>query len=164
VLCAKDRLCYDPRSILVFQIGGKGRMIRRLIVVTAIAFALTLGIGAVIKAQEEKVPDVVVLKGNPMGGVKFNHTAHVKLAEDKCETCHHPSKPEKPLQTAHQKCQGCHTKTATAPMKTNTRGAFHDALAKKGTCIDCHLKSAATSTTVPKASKCTDCHKKENGV
>jgi hypothetical protein len=44
-------------------------------------------------------------------------------------------------------------------MKTTAKLAFHDAMAKKGVCIDCHLKT--TGKKVP-TSKCLDCHKKEN--
>jgi DnaJ-class molecular chaperone len=44
-------------------------------------------------------------------------------------------------------------------MKTPTRGAFHDAMAKKGTCIDCHATGAGKGKAPV---KCADCHKKEN--
>jgi hypothetical protein len=45
-------------------------------------------------------------------------------------------------------------------MKTATRGAFHDPMAKKGTCVDCHVAEAAKGKKAP--TKCADCHKKEN--
>ena len=45
-------------------------------------------------------------------------------------------------------------------MKTATQGAFHKAMAKGGTCIDCHTKPAAAGKTAPL--KCPECHKKEN--
>jgi hypothetical protein len=32
------------------------------------------------------------------------------------------------------------TTKPVAPMKTSSRDAFHDALARKGTCSDCHLE------------------------
>ena len=86
---------------------------------------------------------------SPMGGVKFDHAKHSKLDGVKCEACHHASKPEKPSTSAHQKCQGCHTKTATAPMKTNSQGAFHVAMAKSGLCIDCHAKTIAAGKKAP---------------
>jgi hypothetical protein len=92
--------------------------------------------------------------------VKFDHAKHSKTEGAKCETCHHPSKPEKPSKTAHEKCQTCHTKAATAPMKTATQGAFHKAMAKSGLCIDCHAKAVAAGKTAPM--KCPECHKKEN--
>jgi hypothetical protein len=60
----------------------------------------------------------------------------------------------------YQKCQDCHTKAATAPMKTNTQRAFHDATAKKGTCVDCHTAENAKGKKAP--TKCNECHKKEN--
>jgi cytochrome c5 len=114
-------------------------------------------------AQQNKGPETVILKGNPMGGVKFTHAAHQKLVDNKCETCHHASKPERPTKPGaeQQKCSDCHTKTPTAPMKTGVRAAFHDPMAKKGICADCHTQQLAKGNTkVPQ--KCADCHKKEN--
>lgn len=110
-------------------------------------------------ASAQKAPDTVILKGNPMGGVKFPHAAHVKVAAP-CTTCHHASKPEKPMKAAQENCQDCHTKTATAPMKTTAKLAFHDNMAKAGLCIDCHVKQNAAGKKAP--TKCMDCHKKEN--
>jgi hypothetical protein len=129
------------------------------VLVPAIVFSLMLGVTAALPTQE-KAPDVVILKGNPMGGVKFNHTAHAKKAGDKCEICHHASKAEKPLKTPHENCQNCHTRTVAAPMKTMARSAFHDGPGKKGICIDCHVKEAAAKKQAPL--KCAECHKKEN--
>ena len=40
-------------------------------------------------------------------------------------------------------------------MKTKAQAAFHDAMAKKGTCVDCHVKAAAGKK-VP--AKCNECH------
>ena len=124
--------------------------------VALLAFAL-LVVPAVANAQTP--PTTVILKGNPMGGVKFDHAAHAKIVGDKCDTCHHASKPEKAAKAKQEKCQSCHTKEATAPMKTTAKLAFHDAMAKKGVCVDCHMKS--TGKKVP-AAGCTGCHKKEN--
>ena len=59
------------------------------------------------------------------------------------------------------KCTDCHTKVATAPMKTKTQAAFHDPMAKKGVCVDCHLAENAKGKKAP-TSKCADCHKKEH--
>jgi len=101
-----------------------------------------------------------MLTGNAMGAVKFPHAAHAKLVGTGCDLCHHASKAEKPPASKYQKCQDCHTKVATAPMKTKAQAAFHDPLAKKGTCIDCHLKENAGGKKAPV--KCLDCHKKEN--
>src|SRR4051812_42463615 len=59
-----------------------------------------------------------------------------------------------------QNCTDCHTKVATAPMKTKTQAAFHNPTATAGICIDCHKTSAAAGKKAP--AKCADCHKKEN--
>jgi len=135
-------------------------MKRALTLVTAV-FVLIFGAVIAIQSQEKpNPPDVVILKGNPMGGVKYTHSNHDKLVGDKCDTCHHESRPEKPLTAQYQKCQDCHTKTATKPMITYTKIAFHDATFKKGTCPDCHIKEAAAGKVAP--IKCVDCHKKEN--
>jgi hypothetical protein len=109
----------------------------------------------------KKVPkDVVILKGAPMGGVKFLHTAHSKERNIKCETCHHPSKTEKPSTAAQQACTDCHTKVAAAPMKTKLQAAFHNPTATAGICIDCHKAQNAKGKKAP--TKCMECHKKEN--
>jgi hypothetical protein len=133
---------------------------RRFAFVLAIMAVLALGFGAGLAAQAAqaaKAPGVVVLKGAPNGDVKFDHPAHVKAAANKCETCHHASKPEKPGK-GNEACTDCHTKVAAAPMKTKLQGAFHNPMAKQGTCVDCHAKEVAAGKKVP--AKCTDCHKK----
>ena len=121
---------------------------------------LVFGLAGPVAAQTPKEPDTVVLTGSPLGGVKFDHKAHAKDRGIKCETCHHASKPEKPMASKQQKCTDCHTKVATPPMKTKTQAAFHDPMAKKGLCIDCHVESNAKGKKAP--TKCTECHKKEN--
>ncbi len=108
-------------------------------------------------AQAKKAPETVILKGAPMGGVKFNHKTHV-VAAKKCDTCHHASKPEKAATAPQQNCQDCHTKVAAAPMKTKAQAAFHNPTATAGICIDCHKAQGKG----PAAGKCADCHKKEN--
>jgi len=133
---------------------------KRLVVILSV-LAVAVAFSGLAYAQE-KAPAVVILKGSPMGGVKFDHAKHSKLDGVKCEACHHASKPEKPLKSAQQKCQECHTKAATAPMKTNSQGAFHVAMAKSGLCVDCHVKSIAAGKKAPAAGKCAECHKKEN--
>lgn len=132
---------------------------KRTSFVFAIVIICVVGLLAFAQAQV-KPPGVVILKGNPMGGVKFDHGAHMKLVADKCDTCHHASKPEKPAKAPQEKCQGCHTKTAVPPMKTSAKLAFHDAMAKAGTCINCHTKEVAAGKKAPV--KCAECHKKEN--
>jgi len=131
----------------------------RAFVVVALALAVAFGTGIAVLGQAEKAPGTVILKGAPLGGVKFDHPKHVKLANNKCETCHHPSKPEMALKTPNQKCSDCHTKTVAAPMKTKAQAAFHDPMAKKGICIDCHQKNAAAGKA---PLKCNSCHMKAN--
>ena len=132
---------------------------KRLLAVLAVAIISLFGLGTVVQAQG-KAPGLVTLRGNPMGGVRFDHAAHAKLVGDKCGTCHHASKPEKACRAAQENCQTCHTKTVTAPMKTSAKLAFHDNLARAGTCIDCHAKKAAAGEKLPL--KCAECHKKAN--
>jgi len=128
---------------------------RRALLIVALILGVALVAGP---AAAQTAPAKVVLKGNPMGGVNFDHAKHAKLAggDAKCETCHHASKPEKALKSKTQKCQECHTKAATAPMKTNTKAAFHDAMAKKGLCVDCHAKEVAAGKKAPVT--CKECH------
>lgn len=121
---------------------------------------LVAAIAAPRAAGQSKEPDTVILKGSPMGGVKFEHKLHAKDRGVKCETCHHASKPEKPSKIANQKCTDCHTKAVAAPMKTKTQAAFHDPMAKAGVCITCHTTENAKGKKAP--TKCLDCHKKEN--
>ena len=129
-----------------------------------LVFALIMGVALVAgPVLAQTPPTTTVLKGNPMGGVNFDHAKHAKLVGDaKCDTCHHASKPEKAMKAKQEKCQTCHTKTVEAPLKTTAKLAFHDAMAKKGTCIDCHVKEAAAGNKKVPSSKCMDCHKKEN--
>ena len=131
---------------------------RILLLGAAVMFA---GAFTVSVAAQAKAPTVVILKGNPSGGVKFDHAAHQKLVGDKCETCHHASKAEKPMKAKQEKCQNCHEKTVNAPMKTKAQAAFHDPMAKKGICVDCHIKSNKEGKKAP-VTPCTNCHKKEN--
>lgn len=132
----------------------------RRTLVFSLAVALAAAVSAPRLMAQAKEPGTVILKGSPAGGVKFEHKLHAKDRGVKCVTCHHASKPEKPKTAEQQKCTDCHVKTPVAPMKTPTRGAFHDPMAKKGTCIDCHLEIVAKGKPAP--TKCAECHKKEN--
>jgi len=135
---------------------------KRLHAVSSVAILLTIGLVAMAVHAQIKTPEVVILKGNPMGSVKYDHLAHDKRAGgEKCDTCHHPSRPEMPLKTATQKCQECHTRTVKLPMKTTSKLAFHNATAKTGVCIGCHMKELEAGMKPPL--KCMECHKKENG-
>ncbi len=107
-----------------------------------------------------KPKDTYILKGSPLGGVKFEHKLHQERAGNKCEVCHHPSKPEKPAKAAQESCLDCHTKPPQPGMKTGLQAAFHNPTAQSGTCIDCHKKVDAEGKKAP--TKCLDCHKKEN--
>ena len=106
-------------------------------------------------AQQKATPPskTILLTGNPMGGVKFEHAKHPV----KCETCHHASRDPKPGKAAQQACTDCHTKPPQPGMKTGKQAAFHNAAATAGTCIDCHKKSGGNAP-----AKCTQCHKREN--
>ena len=109
------------------------------------------------KAATPKAPDKpIILKGAPMGGVKFEHSKH---AVD-CATCHHA--PKEPVKGKEQfaACTTCHTKPAQAGMKTTKQTAFHNATGQAGLCIDCHKKEAAAKPAAPV--KCAQCHKKDN--
>jgi Class III cytochrome C family len=133
-----------------------------------LALILAFQLGSTASAQQAaskgsaEAPDVIILKGAPMGGVKFRHILHSEDRQIKCETCHHASRMEKPATSPLQPCSECHTKVAAAPMKTNIQAAFHDSMAKAGLCIDCHkAEKAAHKYKLPPV-KCQDCHDKAN--
>ena len=102
----------------------------------------------------------ILLRGAPMGTVKFDHTAHLKVA-GKCEICHHASKPEKPLKAQQEACADCHTNPATPPVTIKLQAAFHNPTATAGLCIGCHKTENNQGRAAPV--KCADCHKKSNG-
>ncbi len=66
----------------------------RFLLVLALVMGAALVAGPIFA---QTAPTKVVLKGNPMGGVNFDHAKHAKLVGDKCDTCHHASKPEKAM-------------------------------------------------------------------
>jgi hypothetical protein len=108
--------------------------------------------------QEPPGPDTIVLQ-NRRGAVTLTHRKHA--AQTQCSSCHHESKPEKPLAKARQKCSDCHTTPATEPVKTTLRMAFHDTQNNSGTCLSCHVKSNEAGKTAPV--ECSGCHKREGG-
>ena len=113
--------------------------------------------------ESKRLPkDVVILSGSALGAVKFDHKLHSLARNTRCETCHHPSRREKPAAAQQQACTECHTKVAIAPMKTKRQAAFHSATAASGTCIDCHKAENAHGKLTPV--KCLGCHKKNNEV
>jgi hypothetical protein len=103
-----------------------------------------------------KAPATVILKGAPLGGVKFDHAKHSKMTGVACTKCHHASKPAKPMKAAQEACTDCHQKTAAAPMTTTVQMAFHK------TCQPCHAEQVKAGNKTAPTAKCTDCHKKEN--
>ena len=52
-----------------------------------LGLALLFAVSAPAFAQAKTPQDVIILKGNPMGGVKFMHTTHSKDRAIKCDTC-----------------------------------------------------------------------------
>lgn len=99
-------------------------------------FGLLTTVG--LNAQDEKPPDEIVYEAK-MGNVTFSHTAHVKAANGKCETCHDKLFPKsrgdinfkqgmhKPAEAAKTSCGGCH----------HPGGPSFET---KGNCTKCHVK------------------------
>jgi hypothetical protein len=114
---------------------------------------------AFAETQNALPKDVIILRGSALGAVKFEHKLHSQTRAAKCETCHHPSRREKPATALQQACSDCHTKVAISPMKTKLQAAFHNPTAATGTCIDCHKAETAKGKVAPV--KCLGCHKKE---
>jgi hypothetical protein len=106
--------------------------------------------------QQQAGPDTVVLESR-RGKVTLTHKKHAEQTQ--CSSCHHESKPEKPLAKPQQKCGECHTTQPAEPMKTSLRTAFHDTANNQGTCITCHIKAAETGKAAPV--ECSGCHKRE---
>jgi len=129
----------------------------------AVAFSVgILAAGLVAPAAAQNQPkDEYILRGSPLGAVKFEHKLHTQRAADKCDTCHHPSRPERPATAQQQPCFECHTTPPQPGMKTNRQGAFHSPTAQSGSCIDCHKAVNAKSGKAPVT--CMTCHRKENG-
>ncbi|MCM2254665.1 MAG: cytochrome c family protein [Vicinamibacteria bacterium] len=92
------------------------------------------------------------------GTVHFDHGRHTGAIGAACETCHHPSRAEKPLATANQACRDCHAMPAAPPVRTSRQAAFHDPRAATGTCIGCHKEAVAAGRKAPL--KCAECHKR----
>jgi hypothetical protein len=109
-----------------------------------------------------KPPEIIILKGNPMGSVKFRHRLHTDVREIECATCHHASKPQKTANAAQQACSTCHVSVAVEPMVTNIKAAFHNDDATAGLCISCHTKENAAHKHKLAPVKCRDCHNKAN--
>ena len=117
------------------------------------------GKNATVETTKTLPKDVFMLRGSPLGAVKFEHKLHSQARSSKCENCHHPSRSEKPATAMQQACSDCHTKVAMTPMNTKLQAAFHNPTATAGTCIDCHKAETAKGKVSPV--KCLGCHKKE---
>ena len=130
--------------------------------VTAQAIVLQASPGKNVAGETTTVlpKDVIILRGSPLGAVKFEHKLHSQARSTTCEACHHLSRSEKPATALQQACSACHTKVAIPPMKTKLQAAFHNPTATAGTCIDCHKAETAKGKLTPV--KCFGCHKKEN--
>jgi c(7)-type cytochrome triheme protein len=93
----------------------------------------------------EKLSDVILLPGpqkaSGFGAVKFMHKTHVGDRDIKCEVCHHVQRVMLPHSGQEQICGSCHTRNPELPVKTTLQGAFHNAGATKGVCVDCHKKA-----------------------
>ena len=140
----------------------RGESKRIMILSTVAVCIILLGVPFLAHGQAVQAKkDTVILKGAPMGGVKFEHKLHVERAANKCEVCHHASKPQKPAKQAQEACDDCHTKPAQAGMKTVRQAAYHNPTAKSGTCLDCHKKMQAAGKKKSPL-KCPECHKKTN--
>ena len=92
-----------------------------------------------------------------LGAVSFDHERHASEPGTACTTCHHASRPQKPLASDSQACRDCHTMPVVPPMQTSLQAAFHDAKGAAGTCIDCHKKRGGSAPV-----KCLVCHKKKS--
>ncbi|MFB3917598.1 MAG: cytochrome c3 family protein [Terriglobales bacterium] len=137
--------------------GGNVKTINRVL---AVVMGLIVAVSMSSFVFAQKAPKDIIIMPAPQGGVKFLHKAHSTERGAKCETCHHPSKTEKPATAAQQACSDCHAKVAQAPMKTKLQAAFHNPAATAGICIDCHKAENAKGKKAP--TKCMECHKKEN--
>ena len=131
-----------------------------IVAVATLCLSLFVIMLAVKAFQQAEPKDTIILKGSPLGGVRFEHKLHAEPRAVECETCHHLSRPEKAASAPQESCSNCHTKPAKAPMKTAIRAAFHSLRADAGTCIDCHKAENTKGKNAPV--KCMDCHKKAN--
>jgi ABC-type nickel/cobalt efflux system permease component RcnA len=127
-------------------------------VLVVLACALAIGTAAWLQAQTVKEPDTVLMKRATVGVVTFEHKKHAHEYKVACATCHHPDRPEVPRKAPNQACSTCHTTKPAAPMKTSNRDAFHDALARKGVCVDCHLDLNAKAKKEVAPVRCATCH------
>ena len=118
--------------------GGGNNMKKLILVVTAVMFALSLGLGAAVAKDAPGAP-VKVSNFGKKKVVEFDHAKHKDL---KCDQCHHKGMDE-------PKCGACHKlDDGDAP---KIKDAMHGK--DKGSCYECHLQKDAD-----KKLKCADCH------
>jgi c(7)-type cytochrome triheme protein len=98
-----------------------------------------LSAAATFNILAQKAPDKVVFSAK-MGNVTFDHTAHLKRANNDCKACHDKLFPEskaainykgamhKTAEASKTACAGCHV-------------AGGAAFETKGNCARCHVKS-----------------------
>jgi c(7)-type cytochrome triheme protein len=109
---------------------------RTLVLTGLLVFAIASGFDALLA---QKVPERLVFPSK-MGNVTFDHTAHLKRANNDCAACHDKLFPQssasinykagmhKTAEAAKASCAGCH----------NAGGA---AFETKGNCGKCHVKA-----------------------
>jgi hypothetical protein len=110
----------------------------------------------------DTAPEIIILTGNPMGGVAFRHRLHTQIREIQCSVCHHESRPQRPATSAYQPCRTCHTEPASPPMVTKTQAAFHTPDASAGLCISCHKNEDAEHKHKLAPVTCVECHNPAN--
>jgi len=101
-----------------------------------IVLAIAAGFSALLA---QKAPEKIVFPSK-MGNVTFDHTAHVKRANNDCAACHDKLFPQSRVDINFK--AGIH-KTAEAA-KTSCGGCHHAGGASfetKGNCAKCHVKT-----------------------
>ena len=111
---------------------------------------------AALAGPAEQRPAGKITLPAKLGAVTFDHEKHAGKLGVVCSTCHHPSRPQKPLASENQACRDCHTTPAAPPMKTSLQAAFHDPQGASGTCIHCHKQKGSSAP-----AKCLECHRKK---
>lgn len=121
-----------------------------IVAACGLSFVLAFGGTAEAKAPPK---GKVVIKGcqKKKPPVTFDHSIHVKVTKNKCETCHHPVKGKAP---EHNNCSKCH-----AQQQGSKLGTCADMSPKKNPyhvrCVTCHKQSGKAEA----PTKCKQCHK-----
>ncbi|SFN00243.1 cytochrome c3 family protein [Thermodesulforhabdus norvegica] len=144
------------------------------IAMVAVFIGAFVALGALVSAEEQAAPDVIVIKPGiyeqlTKAPVEFTHKKHAEDYGIACADCHHVYengqnvwKEGDPV----QKCEECHTdatvkgekKLPPEQQKLNLKLAFHN------NCINCHrdLKKENPETKAP--TTCKGCHPKPEGA